>query len=203
MDVKLESLIEKIKKEGVQEAEAKAGQIIKEARDKGEKIVKQAQEEAKTVKEKGQQDAEKFSKNAEESLKQAARNLVLSVRERLTAIFENILKQELRAALGPDELAKILENIINKWSKEKEKGLEVLASEKDKGKIEKILVEKFKEKAKNKIEIKSSKSVKKGFQIGIQGQDCYYDFSDDGIIEALSVFLNPLISSLISGKKDG
>ncbi len=203
MDVKLESLIEKIKKEGVQEAEQKADQILKEAENTKKEIIEKAKQEAENIKEEAKKEAENFQKNGENSVCQAARNVVLSVREKLTAIFDNILKQQLREALGPEVLAQILENIIDKWSEDKDKSLEVLLSEKDKEKVEQILMSKFKEKAAERIEIKSSKSIEKGFQVGIKGEDTYYDFSDEGITESLSVFLNPTISNLISDKKNG
>lgn len=203
MDTRLESLIEKIKKEGIEQAKQKSEEIIKEARQKEKEIIQKAKEEAKGIREEGQREAEKFQKNAENSVKQAVRNLVLSVREKLTQIFDSILKQELKEALDSETLSKILEKIIEQWSKDKEKGLEILVSPKDREKIEKILFLKFKEKAQDRIEIKTSQSVEKGFQIGIKGQDTYYDFSDEGITEALSVFLNPALASLISDKENG
>jgi V/A-type H+-transporting ATPase subunit E len=203
MDVKLESLIEKIQKEGVEQAEQKSDQIIKEAHKKEKEIIKKAQEEAKKTREEGKKEAEKFQKSAESSLQQAARNVVLSVKEKLTFIFNAILKKELKEALTPELVAKILENIVGKWAEGRSKSLEVLVSHDDKEKVEELLFLRFKEEAKKGIEIKSSESFGKGFQIGIKGEDAYYDFSDQGITEALSVFLNPAISDLISIKKNG
>jgi V/A-type H+-transporting ATPase subunit E len=203
MDVKLESLIEKIQKEGVEQAEQKSDQIIKEAHQKEKEIIKKAQEEAKKTREEAKKEAEKFQKSAESSLQQAARNVVLSVKEKLTFIFDAVLKKELKETLTPELMAKILENIVGKWAEGKSQSLEVLVNHDDKEKIEELLFLRFKELAKKGIEIKSSGSFAKGFQIGIKGEDTHYDFSDQGITEALSVFLNPAISDLISIKKNG
>ncbi|MFO8052380.1 MAG: hypothetical protein R6U54_00235 [Candidatus Omnitrophota bacterium] len=203
MDVKLESLIEKIQKEGVQQAEEKADQIIKDARAKEKEIVQKAKDQAEKSKEEAKKEAQKLQENAQNSIRQAARNVILSVREKLTSIFDNILKQELKESLTPDTLAKMLESIIDKWSQEKDKEFEVLVSQKDKKKLEELILAKFSQEAKEGIEIKSSSSINKGFQVGIKGEDTYYDFSDEGITESLSVFLNPAISDLISDKKNG
>ncbi|MCF7916514.1 MAG: hypothetical protein K9L61_01900 [Candidatus Omnitrophica bacterium] len=203
MDVKLESLIEKIQKEGVQQAEEKADQIIKGAKDKEKEIIAKATKEAEKIKEEAKKEADQFVKNGKNSIQQAARNVILSVKEKLTSIFDNILKQELTAAMGPENVAKMLEKIIDKWSGEKEKGLEFLVNKKDKQELEKLILAKFKEKAKKTIEIKASDTVEKGFQVGIKGEDTYYDFSDQGITESLSVFLNPTLAELISDKKNG
>ncbi|MCF7876872.1 MAG: hypothetical protein K9L95_00490 [Candidatus Omnitrophica bacterium] len=203
MDVKLESLIEKIQKEGVEQAEQKSNQIIKEAQKKEKEIIKKAQEEAEKTKEEAKKEAEKFQKNAESSLEQAARNVILSVKEKLTFIFDAILKKELKKTLTPELMAKILENIVKKWSEGKSNKLEILVNQDDKEKLEELLFLRFKEEAKKGIEIKSSGSFAKGFQIGIKAENTYYDFSEEGIAESLSVFLNPAISDLISVKKNG
>ncbi len=203
MDVKLESLIEKIKKEGVQEAQQKSEQIINQARQKEKEIIQKAKKEAERIKKEGEREVNKLQKSSEESLKQSARNLILSVREKLTLIFDNILKRETEEALRPKALTEILGKIIDKWSPKEDKILEVLVSQEDKEELSRLLLTKFKGKAEGKFEIKSSKLIKKGFQVGVKGEDTYYDFSDEGIIESLSLFLNPYLSSLISNKKDG
>ncbi len=203
MDVKLEELIEKIKKEGVEEARQQANQIIKEARAKERDILQKAKKEAERVREQGKKEVKNFQKSSEESLKQAARNLTLSLKEKLTDIFKGILKQELRKSLSSEFLADTLKKIIDKWDLSKDKSLEVLLSQEDKKALEEFLLKKFKESAKEKIEIRISSSVSKGFQIGIKGEDSYYDFSDESIVESLSLFLNSFLASLISDKKDG
>lgn len=205
MDVKLEGLIEKIKKDGIEEAGRQSERIIKEAEEKAAAIVKKANQEAREIKEQNEREVEKLQKSSQESLRQAARNLIISVREKLTEIFNGILKKELGKGLGPELLAEVLKIMAEKWVSEKDEGLEVLLSEKDKKGVEKFLLVKLKEETKEKLEIKISPSLSKGFQVKAEGEDAYYDFSDEGIAEALAVFLNPFLTSLILGKnkKDG
>ncbi|MCF7888023.1 MAG: hypothetical protein K9L76_01965 [Candidatus Omnitrophica bacterium] len=200
MDVKLESLIEKIKKEGVDQAQQQSEQIIKDAHTKGKEIVKKAKDQAQKIKEEAGKDAQKLQENAKSSIRQAARNVILSVKEKLISIFDSILKRELKESLSPEAVAKMLESIIDKWSKEKDKEFEVLVNKKDKKKLEELILAKFAQEAKSRIEIKSSSQIENGFQIGVKGEDTHYDFSDEGITESLSVFLNPAIADLISDK---
>lgn len=200
MDVKLESLIEKIKKEGVDQAQQQSEQMIKDAHTRGKEIVKKAKDQAQKIKEEAEKEAQKLQENAKSSIKQAARNVILSVKEKLISIFDSILKRELKESLSSEAVAKMLESIIDKWSKEKDKEFEVLVNKKDKKKLEELILAKFAQEAKNRIEIKSSSQIENGFQIGIKGEDTHYDFSDEGITESLSVFLNPAIADLISDK---
>ncbi|MCF7872693.1 MAG: hypothetical protein K9L80_00595 [Candidatus Omnitrophica bacterium] len=200
MDVKLESLIEKIKKEGVDQAQQQSEQIIKDAHTKGKEIVKKAKDQAQKIKEEAGKDAQKLQENAKSSIRQAARNVILSVKEKLISIFDSILKRELKESLSPEAVAKMLESIIDKWSKEKDKEFEVLVNKKDKKELEELILAKFAQEAKNRIEIKSSSQIENGFQIGVKGEDTHYDFSDEGITESLSIFLNPAIADLISDK---
>lgn len=202
MDIKLESLIEKIKKEGIEQAELEAKSILEKAKTKEKEIIESANKQAARIVEESKKEVESLQKNGETSLKQAARNVVLLVKEELTLIFDKILKQELESSLTPEFLGQILTKIIQEWSQQQDKNLEILVSPEDKDKLGQLLLAKFKEKA-EKSEIKISQSIRKGFQVGIKGQDIYYDFSDEGLVEALATFLNPFLTALITDKKDG
>ncbi len=203
MDVNLENLIEKVKKEGVEEARQEADKIISEARSRKEEIIREAEKESEDIIKESKKKAEEFRVNSEKSVRQAARNVILSVREKLMEMFDSILKQEVDEALNSQVLADILSNLITRWNDKKEENLEVLVNEDEKDKVEKLVLSRVKDKAKRKFVIKSSFAINKGFQIGVEGSDTHYDFSDEGIIEALAVFLNPSLSSMISAQKDG
>ena len=49
MDIQLQELVDKIKKDGVEAASAKAGEIQKEAEEKAAKILAGAKQEAETI----------------------------------------------------------------------------------------------------------------------------------------------------------
>jgi V/A-type H+-transporting ATPase subunit E len=198
MDVKLENLIEKIKKDGIDEAQKESQAIIDKANQEAAAIIDEARAKAKKLIEDGQKEVERLKINGEKSLQQAARDLTLSLKEQLVALFDRLLKQKISESLSPEFLKDMIVKIIDKWSQEKKVAIEALVSEKDKKKLEELLMHELKEEAKKTIDIKISTTIEKGFRIGIKGQDVYYDFTDESILEALKEFLSPSLATILN-----
>jgi len=196
MEVKLESLIEKIKKDGVQQAKKMAQEIIDEARKQAADIVKEANSQAQKTKEASQEEAEHFRKNTENSLKKASRDLILALREEITGLFDKILKRKISEQLNPEFIKELIIKIVDNFPTKKDKPFEVLISDKETEKLKNFLIASLKE-SKRDIEIKTSKAIEQGFRIGIKGDNVYYDFTDEAIAQALEEFLNPTISEML------
>jgi len=196
MEVKLESLIEKIKKDGVQQAKKMAQEIIDEARKQAADIVKEANSQAQKTKEASQEEAEHFRKNTENSLKKASRDLILALREEITGLFDKVLKRKISEQLNPEFIKELIIKIVDNFPTKKDKPFEVLISDKETEKLKNFLIASLKE-SKRDIEIKTSKAIEQGFRIGIKGDNVYYDFTDEAIAQALEEFLNPTISEML------
>lgn len=197
MDVKLDNLIDKIKKDGIDEAQKESQAIIDKANQKAQAIIQEAKDKSNKLIEDAKSDIQKLQSNAEKSIQQSARDLVLSLREQLTALFNRLLKKEISKDLSPDFLKVLIVKMVETWGQEKKQALEVVVSQEDKKKLEDLINKEIKDEAKDGIEIKASKTIEKGFHIGIKGQDVYYDFTDEGILEALKEFLSPSIAQIL------
>jgi len=197
MDVKLESLIAKIKQDGIEEAKKASGDIIKKAKAEAEAIVKKASLKAEEIEEQAKTSAAKLKSNSQDSLKQASRDLVLALKAELVALFDRTLKQKCGEALSAEFMAGLITKIIEQWSPGKSVDWEVLVSKADKEKIAKLLRASLRSQAKTTLEVKVSKAIDKGFRIGIKGEDLHYDFTDQSILEALGEFLNPTFLAIL------
>ena len=179
MDVKLESLIAKIKQDGIEEAEKASKDIIKKAKLEAETIVREAEAKAKRIEERAEALAVKLRSNSEDSLRQASRDLVLALKGELLALFGRILKDKAGEALSAEFMAGLITKIIDKWPPKDSAAWEVLVSKADREKIAKLLAASLKEEAKATIEVKVNKAIDKGFRIGIKGEDLHYDFRSE------------------------
>lgn len=197
MEVKLEGLIEKIKKEGIAAAQLRAEEIEQTARAQAQKIIEEAQQEAARFVADAQHQADKIKANATAALTQAARDLSLTVKEELVNIFDRILKAGVDEALDAEFLKTLLLKVVDNWSPAKDVVLEVYVSEADKRKLTDSVFAEFKKKAKNNIEIKANRSIDQGFRIGVKGQALYYDFTDESILAVLKKFLNPALAAVL------
>ena len=77
MDVQLQELIDKIKKDGVTAAKTSAEEIISEAEENAKKIVSDAQAQAEKIIKNAKAETERMEKASEDAIKQAGRNLLL------------------------------------------------------------------------------------------------------------------------------
>ncbi|MBU0693430.1 MAG: hypothetical protein KKC11_01995 [Candidatus Omnitrophica bacterium] len=198
MEVKLESLIEKIKKEGVEEAMRAAQEIAKEAQDKAQEIINEAQAQAGKIIDEAKKEADKLEYNSELAIKQAGRDLILRLREEISRLFSNVLKRSLTHTLTPQFLGELVVKIIDQWLPQREaQTIEIIVNDKDKQKLEELILSQLKKEAGDRLEIKINNNIDCGFRIGIKGEDVYYDFTDESILESLKEFLNPTVSALL------
>lgn len=194
-EVKLDSLIEKIKKEGIVEAKRKEEEIICQAKAQAQRIISEAEQKAQIIVEEANQQANKLKSTTNAALNQAGRDLVLTVRDKLQRLCESVFKSRVSGILEPAFLQQIILKLIENWSPQK--SIEVFVSESDKQKLEQLISFSLKKEAKNTIEIKVNKNIRKGFFIGVKGEDVYYDFSDESILQSLKEFLNSTTLSVL------
>lgn len=197
MEVNLESLIAKIKKDGIEEAQQGAQQILDKARNQAQEIVETAKKESAGIIAKAEKEAGKLRSNTEAALRQAARDLILSLRQELTKLLEATFKTKVAAQFDESFLKELIMKFVSSWAENRNAAFEVLLSKADAKKLHNLLASSLKETAAKTVEVKASQSVSHGFRIGIKGQDLHYDFSDEAILEALKVFLNPATTKLL------
>ena len=85
MDVQLQELIDKIKKDGVGAAEASAQAIIEDAEKRAEAIIAEAENKALESEKKAKAESERFEKSSIDAISQAARNVLISFRDSILA----------------------------------------------------------------------------------------------------------------------
>ena len=198
MQMELNTIIEKIKKEGIGEAESKAADILKQAQAKADKIIAEAEKKKENIIKNAQTDAANLKKNGEEALNQASRDVILALKESITGVFDALIKKEVAQQLSPEVLKEVIVNLIQKFSEEKEAEIEVLLSDKDKKSMESALLNALKGEVKKGLTIKVSPSIEHGFRIGKKGESSYYDFTDEAITESFKTYLNPKIKELLT-----
>lgn len=109
MSEDIQSLLEKINKEGVEKARAQATEIIEAAQKEAAKIVADAKAEAADEKAAAQRDAERYMLGATETLRQAARDMIANVEQSVTAFLENLLLKNVDLSLAsPENAAKLV-----------------------------------------------------------------------------------------------
>lgn len=198
MDVQLQELIDKIKKDGVASAEAEAAKIVEASEKKAESIIADAQEKAAEIIKNAKAETERMEKASEEAIVQAGRNMLLSFKDSLVNELDGLVKSETEKAESKDVLAKLIPETVKAWSKNADASeLSVLLSEKDLKALEAGLTSELKAEIAKGLEIKPDKTLSAGFRIGVKNGAAFYDYSAESLAEMFAAYLNPKVAALL------
>ena len=98
----LQSLLEKINRDGVEKAEAEAKKILADAKTKAAALIGNARAEADQAKTDAEKAAADYAARAAETIRQSARDTVLKVESSLTALLEKLLVKDVEKALADE-----------------------------------------------------------------------------------------------------
>jgi V/A-type H+-transporting ATPase subunit E len=203
MEIQLQELIEKIKKDGVEAASAEALRLKNQAEAEAKRIVEAARKEAGDIVAGAKADAERFEKAGIASVGQASRNLVLAFKAEIQAIVDKIVAQELAASYNDDALKAVLPDIIKGWAGGGAESLSLILPEARLKQLAAFFQEKLSAELKKGLELKSDRNLGAGFRIANKDGSAYYDFSAESVAELLSAYLNPRLAEILQTQAKG
>jgi len=203
MEMQLNSLIEKIKQEGIQEANNKAGEIIKQAEESKKAIIQEAEEKAERIVKQAEEQTDKLKDNSHKAITQAVRDAALSLKQEIKKLFDNILKKEIQRTLSDDFIRELIIRIAQTLPKAKETGIEISLSQQEKTRLEDLVLSGIKKESAHGITFRVNPNIDKGFYIGIKDEGFHYDFTDQAILEILKEYLRPFIVKILEEEGNG
>ena len=203
MEIQLQELIEKIKKDGIEAASTEASQLKTQAETEAKSIVEGAQKEAEAIVAKAKADAGRFEKAGIASVGQASRNLVLAFKTEIQAILDKLVARELAVSYSDDTLKAVLPEIVKGWAAGGADSLSLILPEAQLKKLEAFFQEKLSSELKKGLELKSDRNLGAGFRIANRDGSAYYDFSAESVAELLSAYLNPRLAEILQPQAKG
>ena len=202
MEVQLQELIEQIKKDGVETAEAEAKAIVEAAKSDAEKIIADAQAQADKILSLARTETERMTKSSEDAIRQAGRNLLISFRESVTRELNAIIGENVTAVYSSDALAELIISIVESWAKKPDaEDITVILNTQDLNKLEETLLAALKEKLIKGVTLKANDNFDVGFRIAVNNGSAYYDYSAEAVVDMLSNYLNPKVTELLKEAK--
>ena len=204
MEIQLQELIDKIKKDGIESASAETARLKKEAEAEAARIIATAQKEAADIVNRGKADAERTEKAGVAALEQASRNLILAFKGEIQALLDKVVAQASASAYGEDTLKNALPDILKAWSsKAGNEALDVLLPEGELKKLQSWFNEKLAAELKKGVELKAVRNLGAGFRISNKDGSAYYDFSAESVAQLLSAYLNPRLAEILNNAAKG
>ena len=176
----------------MEEAEKKAGEMVKEAEAKAQGLIEAAQKKE-----------EQMARAGKDALTQAGRDLILNLQTRLTSLFDSVITTEVAGVLTGDTLENAVTALISSWSTMSSGEVDVLLSEKDMAALEAGLRKKLSDKLAEGIEIKPAADLEAGFRISVKNGSAYYDFTPSEIAAVLAQYLNPRLAESLKAAAAG
>ena len=198
MEIQLQELIDQIKKDGVETAEAQAAAILETAKAEAEKIIADAKTQADKLMSDAKNENERTVKSGEDAIRQAGRNLLISFRESVTKELKAIIGENVSSVYSDNSLSQLIIRIVEGWaSKPDADDLSVILSSDDLAKLEDSLLAELKAKMLTGVTLKANDNVDGGFRIAVNGDGAYYDYSKEAVTDMLSNYLSPKITALL------
>ena len=203
MEIQLQELIDKIKKDGIETASEEAGRLKREAEAEAARIISSAQKEAQDIINQGKVEAERAEKASKAALEQASRNIILTFKGEVQSLLDKIVAQAANSSYNEDTLKAVLPEIFKAWASKGTSSLNLLLSEENLNKLKSWAAGALSNEFKNGVELKSDRNLNAGFRIANKDGSAYYDFSAEAVAELLSSYLNPHLAEVLTGSAKG
>ena len=204
MEVQLQEFIDRIKKDGINEAAEEAAKILEDAGAQAARILDMAKKEAADIVSRGKTEAERLEKTGIAALQQASRTLILVFKGEVETLLNKIIADAAVCAYNEDTLKTVLPDILRLWaSKDSPDSLDLLLGEKQLENLKSWALGALSRELDKGVELKSARSLEEGFRIAGRDGSVYYDFSASSVAQLLSAYLNPYLADVLAKSVEG
>lgn len=193
----IKGLIEKINQEGVKAAEEKAQRIEAEARQKAEAILARAKIEAGEMISAAHERIRREDERERALLAQAGRDLLLSLREEINAMLGRIVISDLRQALTPEALSRLMSEVVRNFNTAEPSDITVSLNKKDLELLEQHYLDTLRQETRRNIILKHGEEIHKGFTISFDNGKSCYDFTDKALADYIGTYLKPKLHRIL------
>lgn len=198
MEIQLQELINQIKKDGVDAAQAEAATLIDSAKSQADKIIADAKMQADKILADAKNENERMLKSSEDAIRQAGRNLLISFRESVTREVDSILNDNVAALYSSEKLSQVIVKVVECWAEKPDADdITVVLNSDDLNSLEETILSAIKDRIQKGVTLKASDNLDGGFHISINNGNVYYDYSAETVVEMMSKYLSPKITKLL------
>ena len=175
------------------EAKAKAGEIIAQAKAEAAKILSDAGKEAEEMKSKVTGDLKMAAAQSISAARQEIENLLIG----------KVADKDIDAALSSADFVKQIITVVAKAfdpASSEPADLSVVLPESLKKEVEPFLRKELASALGSEIEVSFSKKISGGFTIGPKGEGWFVSFTDETFRELISAYLRPATKKILFGE---
>ena len=203
MAEELQSLLERIQKDGVQKAEAEAARLLEQARLQADNLEREAQDRAKAIVAKAERESAAFFERSRRALQQAGRDVVLSVAQSLNDTLSVIVRRDVSEALDAETLKRMLARVVDAYCTHPGGNvrIDILVPPALQREITAFFMDRYAEQMRHGLEIRGDTTLHAGFRVSFSGGNMQHDFSSEAIADALSQLLRPELAQIVQASR--
>ncbi|MCU0666321.1 MAG: hypothetical protein MUF05_04425 [Candidatus Omnitrophica bacterium] len=199
MPSEIKDLIEQINREGIEKAQKASGEIEAEAKRKAWEIIEKAKKDAAGLLSQAKEEISRQEIKEKALLAQSGRDLLLSLRQQINQMLKNIIMHQVGQCLKPEEIYKIISQLVEHIASEETNGIVVCLKEQDRVILEKEFLARLKQQIQKTVTLKSADEISAGFTISFDSGKTQFDFTDQSLAEYISASLNPKLGEILKG----
>lgn len=199
----LQQLLDRIRREGVEKAQAEAKAIVDAARKEAADITAKAKADADALRKDAEKDAKAFEARAEQQVRQAVRDVNLQVAQDLEKVVMSLLNKDVKAAMADGAtLKQWISQAVSAYLKGGEKEIEVELGGSAAAQVA-ALQKELRDAAATAegVTVTGSAAFPEGFTIRLAGGRVEQCFTADAVTDALARLLRPQVAALLKGAK--
>lgn len=204
MAEELQSLLEKIQRDGIEKAAAERDEMLKNAKAEADAIIAAARAEADKMRADAANDADALKKRAESAIRQAARDVLLELKSELQRRVAAITRSRLDEALSGQFIADLVREIATAVLADPAKAasgkLEVMVAPAKCDELVKLLTASAGADLVEKVTIFPNTAAGRGLKISVEGNEVFFDFSDTALTEMICEYAGTRVSAVIAAQ---
>ena len=199
MTEELQSLLDRIQKDGVAKAREQAEAIEVDAKAQAQELLEKARAEAEEIKRTAEKEAEDSQSRANIAIQQAARDLIISLGDSIQQVLQSIVHTKVEEALAGDTLERVLLTAVKAYTESESGtgGIYALVPANQQEQITRLFMSELRAEMERGLEVRSDSSVLSGFKVSFANGDVQHDFTTDAIAESLAQLLRPHLAAIV------
>ena len=203
MPEEIRDLIDKINQDGIRAAEEKAREIEAAAKQRADEVLDRARLDAEKIVAVAHERIRREEESEKTLLAQAGRDLLLSLRIEIIAMLRRIMVSDIREALTPEALSRLLSDVIRHQSAGEKGDIVVFLKKEDLEALEKNFLQRLREETMKKIVLKPAEEISGDFVISFDSGRSCHDFSDKALADYIGRYLKPKLQGILEDAKEG
>ena len=197
MELQVQELLERIKSDGIDAAQAEAGRIVSGAQAQAKALVADAEKRAADLEAAAQTRVAALEKASKLALAQASRDTILALRARVQEFMSAAIQSSTVETLDAKYIATLLPEVLAAMAKDSGGDLTVFLPAKTLEALDGALANRLAKEIGVGVQFKPYDGIDAGFRVAVDASGARYDFAAESVADILASRVNARLAECV------